>query len=446
MGFFLFLLVNATLFVRPMEIIAELEGVKFYEFFILGSLVLSLPEILSFFAARPLRDQPITLSIFGLFCVNLLPHLTSPGELARQFEYFAKVLVYYVLAVSVLNTPTRMRIFLGWLLICFICLTTLTVLQYHEVIDLSPPKPERNKLTEFTTDAETGKVIAFGRLMGTGSFADPNEFCAILAVAVPLCCWALSGRHALLKPLWLGLLVLSLYGIALTKSRGGFLGLLAGLGAMCYARFGLKKTIILGCSGLPVLLLAFGGRQTEISASAGTGQTRVQLWSEWLTRFREAPLTGGGLRMDSEEDRTLGKTSAADLGGHLAHNSYLQAFADWGCLGGALFLGAFCFAIWGVGRYGAGEALILHPQLRRLQPYLFGAIAAYAVGILSLSMTERVPTYFMLALGCVFPLMTRSVPPLAPPRFTPRVIGCLVLLSAGFLVFVYVFVRAFAAF
>ena len=34
MAFFFFLLVNATLFVRPMEIVPDLEGARLYEFFI----------------------------------------------------------------------------------------------------------------------------------------------------------------------------------------------------------------------------------------------------------------------------------------------------------------------------------------------------------------------------------------------------------------------------
>ncbi|MFO0966060.1 MAG: O-antigen ligase family protein [Gemmataceae bacterium] len=444
MGFFFFLLVNATLFVRPMEIIPDLEGVKLYEMFILASLVLSLPEIFSYFSTRPLRDQPITICVIGLLVLTVVAQISDPGEMVRHGEYFAKIFVYYLLAVSLLNTATRMRVFIAWLLCCFVLLTSLTILQYHEVIQLTPGGDERgapNKLLELEKDKLTGEVVTFGRLQGTGIFSDPNEFCGILATALPLCFWALGSRSWALRPLWLLLIGLCLYGIALTRSRGGFLGLVAGLGVMAAARVGWKNTLLLGALGLPVLFFAFGGRQTELSATEGTARTRVQLWSEWLMRFRENPLTGGGLNLAREEDLQLGKT--ADELGHLAHNSYLQAFADWGFLGGTLFLGAFVFAFWGVGRFQRGRVLILDARLRRLQPYLLGSLAAYAASIFSLSMTDRVPSYFMLALGCMFPLIARSVPPIGPVRVTPRVVLGIFGLSLAMVAFLYVFVRLF---
>ena len=40
-------------------------------------------------------------------------------------------------------------------------------------------------------------------------------------------------------------------------------------------RFGWKKTALIGSIGLPLLLIVFAGRQTEISTSTGTAQTRV---------------------------------------------------------------------------------------------------------------------------------------------------------------------------
>jgi putative inorganic carbon (HCO3(-)) transporter len=442
MAFFLFLLVNATLFVRPMEVFRDLEGVKLYEIFILSCLLLALPEVLTFFATRSLRDQPIALCVFGLFFLTLFAQITNPGEMLRAGEHFGKVMIYYILALSLLNSPGRIRVFLVWLLLCLVLLTTLTILQYHGVIQISRTD-SINKLMELEIDKENGKIVAVGRLQGTGIFADPNEFCGMLAAAIPLCFWALGSRHLAAKALGLALLGLSFYGIALTRSRGGFLGLLGGLFVMMSGQLGLRKTLWLCLAGLPLLFLAFGGRQTEISAREGTGQTRVQLWSEWLSRFRDAPLTGNGLPLGKEEDLQMDKS--ADELGLLAHNSYLQAFADWGFVGGALFIAAFVLALWGVGRLTQGQAFILDPQLRRLQPFLLGALAGYAVSILSLSMTDRVPTYFMLALAGVFPLFARSEPPVSPPRVSPRLIGAVFAISIGFLAFLYVFVRVFVS-
>src|SRR5262245_37509857 len=131
MAFFLFLLVNATLFVRPMEIFPELEGVKLYEMLILATFVVAVPELFTLFVTRRLADMPITLCVFGLFFMTLLPDVGNLTQLGVVAEHFGKVLIYYLLAVSLLNSPGRIRIFLIWLLCCLVVLTTLTILQYH---------------------------------------------------------------------------------------------------------------------------------------------------------------------------------------------------------------------------------------------------------------------------------------------------------------------------
>ena len=69
--------------------------------------------------------------------------------------------------------------------------------------------------------------------------------------------------------------------------------------------------------GLPMLLLVFGGRQTEISTSTGTAQTRVELWREWLTTWRENMLFGKGMSLAKEED-ALKRRPDQELK-HLAH-------------------------------------------------------------------------------------------------------------------------------
>lgn len=440
MGFALFLLVNLTLFVRPMEIVPDLEGVRLYEALILSSLVLSLPEILHFFSVRPLSTQPVTLCVFGLMCTTLLSKAAEPAEMMRIGEHFGKVVLYYVLAVGVLNSGARVRIFLAWILICIFLLTSIAVLQYYEVIQL----PKLNsRLLDPEENQETGERKDVFRLQGTGIFQDPNELCGILAVAVPLCLWALMGRARITQPLWFATLCLSMFGIYLTRSRGGFLGLAAGLGVLTICKFGWRRALVLGMIGGPAALFAFGGRQTDISASEGTAKTRIQLWSDWLQEFRNSPIVGNGLNLPKEEESMRVK-GESDLS-HLAHNSYLQAYADWGFLGGTLFLGAFVLGIWGIARYGRGQVYILDPQLGRLQPFLLGALAAYAMSILSISVNDRVPTLLILSLACTFPLVTRSVPPVPPLQINGRIFGILMGISVVFLAFLFVFVRLFVS-
>src|SRR5438128_8396582 len=105
MAFFLFLLVNAALFLRPAEILPDWEGVSVYEYLIIACFVLAVPEILAYLmggslAPRGLADspsgleaQPITLCVFGVLAAVVLAQMPSLNisEAWRTGFYFFKV-------------------------------------------------------------------------------------------------------------------------------------------------------------------------------------------------------------------------------------------------------------------------------------------------------------------------------------------------------------------
>src|SRR5207253_2129295 len=129
----------------------------------------------------------------------------------------------------------------------------------------------------------------------SGIFNDPNDFALVLVAAIPMCFyWLTDPTQKSLRPFWLMLLLMFGYALMLTHSRGGFLALVAGLLTLFHLKFGGKKTILLGLLFLPLLFFVFAGRMTTISAEDGTGQTRIQLWSDGLTIFLHSPLIGIG--------------------------------------------------------------------------------------------------------------------------------------------------------
>src|SRR5262245_46331381 len=110
MGFFLFLLVTATLLIRPAELLPELRSARLYETTILLCLVFSLSSILEQFSLRSLELRPITLCMFGLLVAVVLSHLYQ-GNIEGAYEQgltFLKILIYYLLLVGNITTGGRL--------------------------------------------------------------------------------------------------------------------------------------------------------------------------------------------------------------------------------------------------------------------------------------------------------------------------------------------------
>lgn len=302
----------------------------------------------------------------------LLSHIANGnGEDAiEQGIEFLKILIYFLLLIAVVTTATRLRQLLLWLGMFSAALTLIAVLRYH-AFEASPPVPPtppdapvedkgKNKkthlaaVTEKTIDPETHELVDIQRMCGTGIFNDPNDLALVLITAIPLCCyWLTDPKRKALRPVWIAMILLFGYALMLTHSRGGLLSLMVGMGVFMYLRFGSAKTLLLGMMVLPLMLAVFAGRQTEISASEGTGQSRIQLWCDGLMFFQQAPLFGIGM----EEYRNVSY--------HVAHNSYIHCYAELGVVGGTLFVGAFYFALYGM--YRLKDQPLADRGRRRLQ-------------------------------------------------------------------------------
>jgi O-antigen ligase len=430
LGFVLFLVVNATLFVRPAEIVPALLGLEIYLVLILACFAVSFPAVLEQLTGRALESRPVTVCVLGFVLTVVVSHLARlqlPEAGENGLEMF-KVVVYYLLCISLVNTPARLRQFLFWLVIFSVVVTTLAILEYHGAIHL----PNLKTLKALEKDQATGKDVVIRRLQGTGIFQDPNDLCSLLVVALLVCCyWLTDRRSGVLRLAWVVPFLLFGYALALTQSRGGFLAVLVGLLIFFRARFGWAMTVLLGALVVPMLFVLLAGRQTSLSTAATTGRERIQIWSDGLVLFRGSPLFG------------IGKDKYGVEVGHVAHNSFLQAFTELGFFGGMLFLGAFTFVLGSLKRLGDARERIIDPELRRMQPYLMGAVAGYAAIMLTLTLCYNLPTFTILGLATVYISMAVCHPPLPAARFDLRLLVRMGLASVGFLAGLYLFVRFF---
>jgi L-asparagine transporter-like permease len=138
MGYLLFILLNAVLFIRPGEIVPEMEDLPIYQLAILACAVISAPEVCRQLSAKSLSVEPITGCAIAMLIAVILSHLVN-GSIwdARMCGFaFGKVVLYYLLLVGLIDSTLRLRQFLFGLVGFVTILTLLAVLQYRGAIDI----------------------------------------------------------------------------------------------------------------------------------------------------------------------------------------------------------------------------------------------------------------------------------------------------------------------
>jgi O-antigen ligase len=242
--------------------------------------------------------------------------------------------------------------------------------------------------------------------------------------------WMTDPKLRLVAPFWAAMAGMFGYAQGLTRSRGGFLGLLFGLMILFISRFGMKKAIPLLAVGVPVMLVLFGGRQTDLSTSAGTGQQRIQLWDSGIDALKSTPVFGVG--MNNYQQHAYG---------YVAHNSFIHAYVELGLVGGTLFTGIYFLAISTLWNLRKDPDQIEDPQLRRLRPYLLAVLGGEVMGLQSISRCYIESTYLLLGLGAVYLDLVSASPGARVPRLNSRLAGRLAMVGLGVLIGYIIYIK-----
>ncbi len=433
LGYVLFLLVNATLFLRPAELIPALDKLPIYLVLILACLAVSLPRVLEEFSWRTMQRWPLSLCVVGLLAAVVLSQLShfAFADAVTTGMGFLKMVLYFVLLVANVNSFARLKQFMLALVLFTSVMTAMSVLQYHGLINIEQIKTMFEAQYN-SIDEDTGEAMRLGRLCSLGIFNNPNDLSRILVVGIFISLFFLGDRQqGMARYFWALPLGLLAYANALTYSRGGFLGLLGGLVLLCYVRFGKVRTIIIGVLLLPILLLLFGGRQTSINlGEEDTGYLRILLWRDGFAQLVHSPIFGIG----AENYPTIS-------GGAVAHNSFVHAFTELGLFGGSLFVGLFLFSIWPLHK---AQPVLMQPvdrELWRMRPFIIAILGSYAVGLLSSARCYVEPTYALAGMAAVY---CRLITPKAPKAIIPfngKALRQLVTVSLLVLAAHYIFVR-----
>jgi len=241
---------------------------------------------------------------------------------------------------------------------------------------------------------------------------DANDLAMLLVMVLPLVLYLFSTSGVILRIALLGMASACLYGVVLTRSRGGLLALLV-VGALILWQSALSRTTKVLVTG--IALLVFGGLagsdywermeaiwdpKTELERT-GTGRTEV--WKTGLVLMATHPWGVGINGFEIAE----GLSHGGEGRWKAAHNSFLQVGVDLGVAGLAVFLMMFALTIKELRRIrGVVPATTEHSRLKNvisLAAALEISLWGFIVGGFFLSQAYSGLLYivFALSVACI---------------------------------------------
>lgn len=182
-----------------------------------------------------------------------------------------------------------------------------------------------------------------------GLINDNNDFSLALGMAVPMLLnIGLSDRRPVLRKAFLAMVPMTAFTVLLTHSRGGFLAMSAGIGILVWRSRYRWTGIGVGFLALPVLIFLLPANMIERLASIanyeedGSANARFKSWAVAGRMATDNPLLGVGLAnfrpnyLDYEQHPTPEQLQGFNI--FVAHNSYLQIWAECGTPALAVYL------------------------------------------------------------------------------------------------------------
>lgn len=302
----------ALLYIRPEESIKALAGMHF-------TLVIALVTLLGMWVQLFLnREQAVSTPLNGLIIAfGVLATLSSVtgGDITTAATDFARLIVLVLLVLNLVRTPDRYKALVTAMLVFTGYLAAYSVYLF-----------------------QTGAIVMDEGVMrskGTGIFSDPNDLAATFAAGLALCLSRVIQTRSGARVCYVLIAVLLVYAIILTYSRGGLLAFLAVLGGFCFIFVRRKSVAIMMAVAAALLVLVLSpGRMTNFDSQEASANSRFVFWDNGVRQLMAHPLTG------------VGYNNFPDVnGGFVAHNSFVQCFAELGfpayfCWMGCIY---FCF-------------------------------------------------------------------------------------------------------
>ena len=262
--------------------------------------------------------QYLLLLVFTFATSASLVFSGWPGGAYEHFLAFYPTLVSFVVLANMSTTQPRTILVMKVFVIC------AAVLAVHGV------------QLAITGNAWTGATtVEDRRIQYVGIFSDPNDLGMLFVMCLPMCVFLATrgGLFGLRRLFWGTVMLLLLYGILLTNSRGALLAIIAMAGAyILFMRGPLTAGVLAGGAFLVLQLLP--SRINELEVQEASAMDRVYAWYHGIEMFLANPAFGIGTgRFTEYHDLT-------------AHNSLVLVMSENGFIGLVLWVAFIGYCFW----------------------------------------------------------------------------------------------------
>lgn len=300
-------LINYLLFlyIRPQDYMSGMVGLPIMLMIGAGTMAMMVVHMAIRDRAIRFVRAPQNLFVFWFMAAIAASHLATlyiPLFIEATTGFLSTV-VMYLLISNLVTSPKRLKIVVNLIVVLTIVLALQGIVQY------------------FTGAGFGGQETYEGRIQAVGIFSDPNDLALALVIVLPFVFLKLvepapTGE----KILALISMLILVYALYLTQSRGGLLafGLLMFL--LFTRRFGLAAGLAAGAV-IMAAIFAFGQRMSSISTEEASAYGRVQAWGLGIDLFETHPLFG------------VGAGEFTEYHFRTAHNSFVLCAAELGMFG-----------------------------------------------------------------------------------------------------------------
>lgn len=330
----------------------------------------------------------IPIVLFFLYCLVSLVATAMfkvvPGYSMMQelifFKNYMDAYILFIITYSVLHDEKSIKNLLVALVVVMAVFIAITVLSSFDIL----------AVRRASVDERWGRT--------RGAFAEANQFAAYLVMFVPLLgAFILTTSSRFVKSFLVGTLLVALYVLLLSGSRGGLVGLVVAVGVyyLLYSRHALPKSLMnlamVYAAALFVMVLIFltlpettanglmlklSGKfvdVTETDYSSG----RLETWMLAFQLFLNSPLVGTGWR------------TFVPLIGWNSHSDYILYLVTTGVIGFYLFILIYVRII-----KSALQLRKLVPRQRHFFNAFISGVAAFMVAMLFVNIYN--PLFFVL--------------------------------------------------